>query len=212
MSNGDLLKHTLSFNLSPPLVSDTIQSKIFQCVTHGQLSDLVSLLSSVTEKEKEHMLNIPDQNGRTPLFHSCYYNYKNMTLWLIANGAQPELEDFEQNTIFHVCGARGNFDALEMIISYIYFDLREYCDETLHKLKLEFGMKQSYVKQGILVSPDKHIHDVQTRFKSYLEGIHQLYIDYLSRMLNLHALMLLNLKNVHNRTALHYSSMGIYQK
>lgn len=98
------------------------------------------------------------------------------------NGSEPSISDMDDRTIFHLLSDRGNLEALDMVINYFYFDLREYTDEMVKKIQREFGIKKSDVRKGKLISPDKHIIEVQERFNKFMDAIHELYIDYLRRV------------------------------
>lgn len=62
-------------------------------------------------------LNIPDNKGRTPIFHTVSEGHYQIVDYLISNGADINIKDCEQNTLLRLACSRGYVNIIELLIS-----------------------------------------------------------------------------------------------
>jgi hypothetical protein len=178
----DLLKQRLVFPISHEAFRDVEIGALFNLVKSGKITKLAELLHGRRLAELQQLLNTKDPEGRTPLFYACYYNYKNLVLFLLLKGADPSIVDFNQVNLVHVLVDQGNYESLVMLINYIHFDFKGEVDLEMKRIQKEFNMKRSDVSKGVLVSPDAHMELVRTNFSEFMTHITHLYTDYQRRV------------------------------
>ena len=182
IKKGDLLRKKLEFKLTGSTFDSEEAEFLFKLVRLGKVIQLAEFFQGRSANELEELVNEKDMDGRTALFHACFYNYKNIVLYLMMKGADPSVIDIHGNSVFHLLVYKGNIESLVMIINYFYFDLREYVDDHLHSIKKMFALKKSDVRRGELVSPDMHQPEVKENYEKFSFAVLELYKDYHERV------------------------------
>jgi ankyrin repeat protein len=210
-ANRDLLKQRLLYNFSferEKFENPTVDT-MFDLVRRGKITELAELLHGRDPKELKALMGVRDMHGRTLLMNACYLNYKNIVLFLLYKGADPSVVDYNNISLMHILMDQGNLESLIMVLNYIYFDFRETIDIELKRIQKELNVKRTDVRQGILVSPDKHLPKVKRTFQEFENLICSLYSNYLTRLLNIYDRMLYKSIDEFGRNPIHYGAMGL---
>ncbi|MBN1272901.1 MAG: ankyrin repeat domain-containing protein [Candidatus Aminicenantes bacterium] len=85
--------------------------EIHEASANGNLKQVMEIL-----KKDPHLLNQPDQNGRTPLHHACITGKNQMAGYLIEQGAELDPKDENKNTPLHIAALRGNLELVKMLL------------------------------------------------------------------------------------------------
>ena len=52
------------------------------------------------------------------LFYSVYYNYRNITMFLLQRGIDYKLANLKGYTVYHVGCYKGSLESLQLVIQY----------------------------------------------------------------------------------------------
>lgn len=81
---------------------------IFEKVRAGKITEINEIFHQWSISKGDKIDNISkcisalDDEGKTPIHYTAYYNYKNLALYFLMKGANPFLASREGKTIFHV--------------------------------------------------------------------------------------------------------------
>ena len=118
--NANLLRSTYVFNDYQSGTGDKFADDVFSLVKEGKITHLAALFNDnkVRPDDIKRILNTSDGENRTCLFYACYYDYRNLVLYLIIKGANITDKDSDSKSIFHWLCYYGNFRSLTMIKNF----------------------------------------------------------------------------------------------
>lgn len=207
----DLLKSSLRFN-----ISDTQENKnpdernVFKLVKAGKIVELASFLNKQDENSIYRLVNSRDHLNRDPIFYACFYDYRNLVLYLLMKGADTDTKDIEGNSIFHILCNWGHYRSLLMIKNWLYYHERVKLYFHLHRLKLEKKIKRSDIVQGDIKSPDQHLKSVKSNCEYFLMEAARLYETYLNGLIKVHNILCNEYRDPYNRNPIHYGAKSRY--
>ena len=157
-----------------------------------------------------------DNLGRTPLDIACYFNFKNVALYLSIKCGNPadymlhELHsDNEGRTCFHTLCYRGNYDTLVTLLNYERVCLKKVTFDELNEVKKRFNFKNLDIKQGHLVSTVYHAADTVRRHSDFNMRANGLFEKYANMIIERYR-QILHKQDLNGRNPLHYAAMSKY--
>ncbi|CAD8136125.1 unnamed protein product [Paramecium octaurelia] len=202
----DLLTQPLNFNTS---YSKQKEPDIFTYVIDGKLTLLENWIHQFNNTEE--IINSKDLEGKTPLFYACYYNFKNIVMYLLMKGADPLLTSKSGFNVYHVCAQRGNLECLQILCNMFRHKLNMIKWEELKLAMQRYQFKKSDAQKGQLVNADKHLKQVQSRFYQFQEIVSEQYQQFLDQNLLYFSRVNATIDQF-QRNPIHYGSLSKYTK
>jgi hypothetical protein len=84
----------------------------------GDSATLVELLRLMKPSERLEMVNAPDKNGSTPIFHAVWPNHVEVLRVLLESGADPNHQNTRLNTALHLACEQGHVECIRLLISF----------------------------------------------------------------------------------------------
>ncbi|CAD8132274.1 unnamed protein product [Paramecium pentaurelia] len=202
----DLLTQSLIFNIAN---NKQKEQEIFSFVIDGKLTSLENWMHQFNNVEE--IINSKDSEGKTPLFYACYYNFKNIVMYLLVKGADPFLTSKSGFNVFHVCAQRGHFECLQILFQMFRHRQNILKWEELKITMKKYQFKKSDSQKGQLINADKHLKQVQQRFQQFQTIVSEQYQQFLDQ--NLQYFNRVNATiDQFQRNPIHYGSLSKYTK
>ncbi|CAD8138750.1 unnamed protein product [Paramecium pentaurelia] len=136
----------------------------------------------------KEIINSKDPEVKTPLFYSCYFNFKNILMYLLIKGADPFL--ISKSDLMYIISVHK--------------------EEILNQCK-SINLKKTDSQKGQLINADKHFKQVQLRFSQFQAILSELYQQFLDQ--NLQYFRSINVTiDYFQRNPIHYGSLSKYTK
>ncbi|EGR33877.1 hypothetical protein IMG5_033560 [Ichthyophthirius multifiliis] len=213
--NKDLLTSTLQFNKLQDIVSSRKPYKIIEEVSSGRITlinDHFQHLQKINqESEIIRLVNSMDMEGKTPLFYACYYNFQNLIVYLLTKGSDPFIITSSGQNLFHLCCYLGHSECISLVLNYCKHIDRLKLFQNIKQEMKQYYFKRTDIRQGILISSDKHNPLVKERFNNFRHQIYVLFKKYLELQLDRITQALKPIDDL-SRNPIHYAALSKFTK